>query len=139
MSDDIGYGKPPKSGRFKPGVSGNPKGRPKRKPAPLAEIIKNAINNPIEYREGGRIKVASTWELNLRILVDRAIGGDVAAAEITIKIRERAERYGDAGVDPIEVSGWLADYFGQSAEQKTRDLAMGRNAAPTEWWRPSDD
>jgi hypothetical protein len=30
--DEIGYGKPPLSGRFRPGVSGNPSGRPKRKP-----------------------------------------------------------------------------------------------------------
>jgi hypothetical protein len=29
---EIGYGKPPRNGRFKPGVSGNPKGRPKRGP-----------------------------------------------------------------------------------------------------------
>jgi Family of unknown function (DUF5681) len=27
---DIGYGRPPKGSRFKPGQSGNPKGRPKR-------------------------------------------------------------------------------------------------------------
>ena len=27
--DDVGYGKPPRSRRFKPGQSGNPKGRPK--------------------------------------------------------------------------------------------------------------
>ena len=26
---EVGYGKPPKSGQFKPGQSGNPKGRPK--------------------------------------------------------------------------------------------------------------
>ena len=28
-SYDVGYGKPPASTRFKPGQSGNPKGRPK--------------------------------------------------------------------------------------------------------------
>jgi len=26
---EVGYGKPPKHGQFKPGQSGNPKGRPK--------------------------------------------------------------------------------------------------------------
>jgi len=40
MADyEVGYGKPPKSRRFQPGVSGNPKGRPKRKPLALAETI----------------------------------------------------------------------------------------------------
>ena len=36
----VGYGKPPKSGRFRPGVSGNPRGRPKSKGLALAELIK---------------------------------------------------------------------------------------------------
>ena len=32
MADtETGYGRPPLSGRFQPGVSGNPKGRPKKK------------------------------------------------------------------------------------------------------------
>ena len=135
----IGYGKPPRDGRFKPGVSGNPKGRPKRRPAAIAEIINEAIDRPIEYREGGRTKFASTRELSLRMLVSRAVDGDIEAAEIAIKIRERAERFGDAGVDQIEVSGWLADYFGQTAEQKNRDSTAGRDAPPAKWWASSED
>jgi hypothetical protein len=27
--DEVGYGKPPKHGQFKPGKSGNPRGRPR--------------------------------------------------------------------------------------------------------------
>ena len=30
--DKVGYGKPPKHSRFQPGRSGNPRGRPKKKP-----------------------------------------------------------------------------------------------------------
>jgi hypothetical protein len=41
-SYNIGYRKPPKQYKFKPGRSGNPKGRPKYNPAGLAEIIRNA-------------------------------------------------------------------------------------------------
>jgi hypothetical protein len=33
-SYEIGYGKPPVSGRFRPGVSGNPKGCPKTQAHP---------------------------------------------------------------------------------------------------------
>ena len=79
---EIGYGKPPVSGRFRAGVSGNPKGRLKRKPSPLAEIIKTALNAPIEYRERGRTKVATYRELSLKMLVDKAIGGELDAAEL---------------------------------------------------------
>ena len=45
--DDIGHGRPPKRTQFKPGVSGNPKGRPKRKPADVSEVIKDALSGNI--------------------------------------------------------------------------------------------
>ena len=138
-SYEVGYGKPPLSGRFRAGVSGNPKGRPKRKPTPLAERIKTVLNAPIEYREKGRTKIATYRELSLKVLVDRAISGDLGAAELVLKIRAGAERYGDPGVDPILVENWIADYPDQTADQKTADFAAGRDAAPAEWWSPCEN
>jgi Family of unknown function (DUF5681) len=138
-SYETGYGKPPLSGRFRHGASGNPKGRPKRNPTPLAERIKTVLNAPIEYRERGRTKVATYRELSLKMLVDRAISGDLGAAELALKIVARAERYGDPGVDPIQVKNWIADYPDQTANQKTADFMAGRDATPAEWWRSSED
>jgi Family of unknown function (DUF5681) len=139
MADyEVGYGRPPSSGRFRPGVSGNRKGRPKHRPTPFAEIIENALNDPIEYRERGRTKVATYRELSLKVLVDRAVNGDLDAAELTLKIRAHAERYGDAGLDPILVENWIADYPGQTADQKTSEVAAGRDATPAEWWSSSE-
>jgi hypothetical protein len=86
-SYEVGYRKPPLSGRFRAGVSGNPKARPKREPNPLAERIKTVLNAPIEHRERGRTKVASYRELSLKVLVDRAVRGDLGAAELALKIR----------------------------------------------------
>ena len=137
-SYEVGYGKPPLSGRFRAGVSGNPRGRPKRKALALAERIKTALNAPIEYRERGRTKVATRRELGLKMLVDRAINGDLDAAEQVLKIRARAERYGDLGIDPVLVENWIADYPGQTADQKTSEFAAGRDAAPAEWWSSSE-
>ena len=138
-SYEIGYGKPPASGRFRAGVSGNPKGRPKRKPTPLAERIKTVLNAPIEYRERGRTKVATYRELSLKMLVDKAIGSDLDAAELALKILARAERYGDPGIDLILVENWTADYPGQTPDQKTREFEAGRDTTPAEWWRSSED
>jgi hypothetical protein len=133
MADyDVGYGKPPISRRFAPGISGNSKGRPKRKPVPLAQTIDKVLNAPIEYRERGRTKVATAQELCLKMLVDRAVSGDLEASEIVLKIRERAERYGDAGLEQIANSDWMPDYAGQSGEQKGRDLERTReHGAPS--------
>ncbi len=138
-SYEIGYGKPPLSRRFRAGVSGNPRGRPKRKPTLLAERIKAVLNAPIEYRERGRTKVATYRELSLKMLVDRAISGELDAAELALKILVRAERYGDPGVDPILVEDWVADYPGQTANQKTAEFAAGRDATPAEWWLSSEN
>jgi hypothetical protein len=137
-SYEIGYGKPPPSGRFRAGVSGNPKGRPKRKALPLAERIKTALNVPIEYRERGRTKVATCRELGLKMLVDRAINGALDATELVLKILARAERYCDTGIDPVLVDNWIADYPGQTADQKTAEFEAGRDAPPAEWWSPSE-
>jgi Family of unknown function (DUF5681) len=115
MADySVGYGKPPRNRRFRPGVSGNPKGRPKRKPTALAEIISAALNGPIDYREQGRAKVAPAITLSLKLLVDRAIAGDLDAAEMVLKIRASAERFDVSTVEPIIVSDWLPDYPGQT-------------------------
>jgi hypothetical protein len=139
MADyEVGYGRPPSSGRFRPGVTGNPKGRPKQRPTPFAEIIENTLNDPIEYRERGRTKVATYRELSLKVLVDRAVNGDLEAAELALKILARAERYGDAGLDPILVENWIADYPGQTVDQKTAEVAAGRDATPAEWWSSSE-
>lgn len=93
----------------------------------LAETIEKVLNAKIEYRERGQTRFASAQELSIKMLVDRAVSGDLEAAEIVLKIRERAERYGDAGVEQIEISDWLPDYPGQSGEQKAQDLKASRN------------
>jgi hypothetical protein len=73
------------------------------------------------------------------MLVDKAIGGDLDAAELAIKILARAERYGDPGFEQILVENWIPDYPGQTANQKTADFAAARDAEPGEWWRSPED
>jgi hypothetical protein len=140
MSDDgDGYGKPPKASRFKPGVSGNPKGRPKRKPIPFAEVVNQVLDAPIEYLERGRPKVTTRRELTLQKWVDLAIKGDIRAAEQILNIRAQAERDGEPGSETIRVSGWLSDYPGQTAEQKTQDAAQARDGDSLKWWETVRD
>ena len=122
MSEDsIGYGKPPKYTRFKPGTSGNAKGRPKRKVPAAGEIIDNVLNAAAEYRERGQTKTAARRELTLRNYVMRALGGDVRAAEMLLKLRAHAQRFSDTGVQRLEVTDWLPDYTGQTADQSEWD------------------
>ena len=136
--DEVGYRKPPKDTRFKPGVSGNPKGRPKREPVVLADEIREVLNAPIQYREQGRLKTATRHELNLKMLIDRAVKGSVAAAGLVLKARAQALRSGDLGIERLLIDDWLPDYPGQTADQKTQEFAVTGDAKPQEWWKTDD-
>jgi Family of unknown function (DUF5681) len=131
---ETGYRKPPKKTRFKPGVSGNPKGRPKRGPSTLAKIVQNVLSAPIEYREKGRIRAASRHEFTIKMLVERAVKGEIAAADILLKVRAHSQQYGDVGIDRLEIIDWLPDYPGQTADQKTQETVGEVVADPLEWW-----
>jgi hypothetical protein len=118
MTDDkVGYGRPPTTSRFKLGVSGNPKGRPKRDPAAVSNIIKTTLNAPIQYRERGRTKTATRTEIGLRKLVENAMNGDLTAAATLLDYRIQASRYGDIGVETVEVTGGLP----RTDDQKSQD------------------
>jgi hypothetical protein len=135
MSDyRIGYKKPPAQHQFKPGVSGNPPGRRKQSPTDLAAVIVDGLNAPIEYQEAGRIKTASGRDLNVMMLVKRAVKGDVEAALALLKIRAQAERRGSAETERIEIYDWPPGFTGQTAEQKTREYLNKKSAASDEWW-----
>jgi hypothetical protein len=138
-ADNGGYGRPPTAFQFKPGVSGNPKGRPKRKSLALADVIENVLAARIKYRDRGQTRTGTRTELSLMMMVDRAVKGDLTAAELILVVRADAQRTGDIGVEKLEVSDWLPDRPGQTAEQKTRDFAGMAAADAAEWWRSDYD
>jgi len=71
----VGYGKPPAHTRFKPGKSGNPKGRPKRI-RNLRTIVEDALNERIAIREGARNRTLTKREALVLTLVNSALKGD---------------------------------------------------------------
>lgn len=68
--DDIGYGKPPRAHQFKPGKSGNPKGRPKGIKNEMT-IMRELLEQKVEINVRGRPKRVTLHEaLYLRVLED---------------------------------------------------------------------
>jgi len=56
---EVGYGRPPKATRFKPGCSGNPKGRPKGSKAPKT-LLEEALSSPsLSLRGASRERLSS--------------------------------------------------------------------------------
>ncbi len=98
---------PPEHSRFKKGVSGNAKGRPKRQSPPIGEVIKGVMGAAVEYREGGRTRKASRWELSVRRHLKNALKGDVGAAEALLRIRAQAQAKRDATTQVIQICDLL--------------------------------
>ena len=55
----VGFGKPPEHARFKPGQSGNPKGRPRGRMS-SSSVIARLLNEKVTVREGDRIRADLT-------------------------------------------------------------------------------
>lgn len=77
-SKEGGYGKPPEATRFKKGVSGNPKGRPKGT-LNVATVLTRTLRGKVTIRENGRRKKITKLEAALRQLVKKATAGDLRA------------------------------------------------------------
>jgi Family of unknown function (DUF5681) len=133
MSKKSGRGNPPKHSRFKKGVSGNPKGRPKGgKDQLVIDIISEFQNTLTAYREGGRAKRASRLELMLKKLVNSALEGDARSAEVLFKLRAKVSKSSDARSQKFIVEDWVPDFEGQTGEQKTRAHARENEIGPTD-------
>jgi uncharacterized protein DUF5681 len=74
----IGYAKPPKSGQFKRGKSGNPKGRAKGS-LKLATDLAAELNEQITVREDGRARRVSKQRALIKSLMAKALQGDIRA------------------------------------------------------------
>jgi hypothetical protein len=81
----IGYGKPPKHTRFRPGTSGNPTG--KRKGArSLSTAVKKALLVPVKLKDGGKARKVSTQEAVLMRLREKALKGDARSLDRIIEL-----------------------------------------------------
>jgi hypothetical protein len=97
MADDayeVGFGRPPKHGRFKAGQSGNPRGRPKRKPT-FKEDFNAELREKLSLRENGRERKLSKQRALIKALMALAIKGNVRAMTAVIA----ATRNFDLGQD----------------------------------------
>ena len=72
---EVGYGKPPKHTRFRPGRSGNPSGR-RKGVRNLKTDVKRTLKVPVRVKEGGRARKMSTQEGALMLLREMALRGD---------------------------------------------------------------
>ena len=87
--NEVGYGKPPKEHQFKPGQSGNLKGRPKSKKSGLTDVS-GLLNEPVKVKAGGKVREMGPFEAGLRKLAKRAVDKDLRAILKFVKICEES-------------------------------------------------
>ena len=76
---DVGYGKPPKSGQFKPGQSGNPKGRPPRRSTDVMEAFENVFLTREKVKIGDHEGYYAGIDLVFMKMKERAVKSNNAA------------------------------------------------------------
>ena len=84
-NDDVGYKKPPRHTQFKPGQSGNPKGRPKNARG-LKTDLKAELVSKMKIRMNGQEQSGTKQQLMLRTLSARAASGDVRATQVILNL-----------------------------------------------------
>lgn len=86
----VGYGKPPAHGQFKPGQSGNLKGRSKGS-RNLTTDIALELSEKLLVTEGGKQKRITKQRAVIKALVAKSVKGDTRAAAALLRLIPEAE------------------------------------------------
>jgi len=76
---DVGYRKPPQHKQFKPGQSGNPRGRPKGSKNE-STILHGILHRTIKIQDGGRTRQVTILEAMLTRFAQDSLKGNVKSA-----------------------------------------------------------
>jgi hypothetical protein len=81
----IGYRNTPRHTRFKPGQSGNPRGRPRTRRT-LADVVEHTMAMPVPVTVKGRRKTVPTITALVWRLREKALGGDLRSLQMLISL-----------------------------------------------------
>jgi Family of unknown function (DUF5681) len=122
----VGYGRPPEASQFKPGRSGNPKGRPKGR-LNLATDLSEEFGERITVREDGQSRRLSKQRALIKSLMARALQGDVKATSALLSVYARVitqipdEPEDTLQKSEIEILRRFAPRLLQSMQKKRKD------------------
>jgi hypothetical protein len=131
----VGYGKPPAVNRFKPGQSGNPKGRPWRH-RNLRTVLEEALNERIAVREGERSRSLTKREALILSIVNNALKCDPKALASLITLMRSLgmadEAHGPSPDEPITQNdaALLADFVARHASRVSKERSASKGRGP---------
>ena len=101
---EIGYRKPPRAHCFKPGQSGNPRGRP-RGAKSLKTVLAEELGQKITVNDNGREVRISKMRAIIRAHTIKAAKGHVGAASWLVGLHIQAEGLQDDRTEGNRLSG----------------------------------
>jgi hypothetical protein len=130
----VGPGRPPKEHQFKPGQSGNPKGR-KRKPRSLApdlrRLFEQALNEKVTLKQGDRERILTMGEAGIKQLMAQFAKGDRHARRDVFDYAEKL------GIDLISGHRQEFEEGLGSNHQEILDAYFARRSGPIATAAPS--
>lgn len=118
-NERVGYGRPPMMTRFRPGQSGNPRGRPKGA-RNLSTIVAAALSERVAINENGRRRRITKLEAAVKQLVNRAASGEARATQLLLALVQANE------ARPVQQDGSrLGDADAIVMAELTRRLGQG--------------
>ena len=100
---DVGYKKPPKHTQFKPGQSGNSKGRTKGAKNLKTELLEE-LQEMIPIKEAGKAKKVSKQRAMLKALTAKALHGDSRSANIILNMVLKLVHEEDIESEPVDLT-----------------------------------
>lgn len=89
--EEVGYGRPPRETRFKPGKSGNPRGRPKGVKN-QATLIREFMQQKITVKsKSGRLRKVTIQQGLIQLLGEKALKGDLKTIQYLMSQQMIAE------------------------------------------------
>jgi hypothetical protein len=122
MAYEIGYRRPPASGRFKKGKSGNPKGRPKGSSNFLV-LLEHELGQSIVVNENGKKKTITRMQAMVKRIVAGALQGDLKALLTLVDILRRTGKFEETDINtllPDDYEDILNSYVVQRQKSGTK-------------------
>ena len=129
MEYEIGYRRPPVSGRFKKGKSGNPNGRPTGS-ANFLTLLDKELNQSIVVNENGKKKTITRMQAMVKRIVAGALQGDLKALMTLVEILRKTGKFNETDVDsllPDDYENILDSYLVQRQKKSAKTKELGED------------
>src|SRR5437016_4200428 len=112
----VGYKKPPQHTRFKPGQSGNTKGRPKKNKT-LIDVLLKELRSSVMITVGSKSQKMSMLEAIVKQHISRAAKGDPRSTAMVLEVLKPSE---------IDQGNKLPELLQEFREKNARHVAVDR-------------